>query len=381
MADKVADGTAVTDIAAKKAAALFKVATDFLDCISCDSIRLVSDVADKFVNQMSVALAGPVQLLFMSLAGVWVAISAVKLMVGSIDPRKLVLETFFVILSFGLLQSQGVDLVKNVYKVSLGIMANTSTVAFNLTGHIDVRDDAGLAKLAETAESGFGTIFKVSIHYFTDAGWLNPMKKFLFPALLFFPYLYVIVVFFSKIVISMFRLMMIGVFSPFLVMALGFPWGMPMARAGLNTIIAAIAIMFAASAAFGLLIFAVHITTQDLINVNLNEPTLASGPYLAIVALGFAGGALITEAIGIATTLTSGRLDNSSSAVLSAKANQPLAIAKGLGRSGALGVKGMVVAAAINAIGKIAGRAGGASAATKFGLNKLDAVARPFVPK
>ena len=55
-------------------------------CFSCEAIDKYSDLAGRYVDSMSEALADPMQTLFFALAGLWVVVTGLKIIIGGQTP-------------------------------------------------------------------------------------------------------------------------------------------------------------------------------------------------------------------------------------------------------------------------------------------------------
>ena len=127
-----------------------------------------------------------------------------------------------------------------------------------------------------------------------------------------------VVVFFSKIVVSIFRLMMLGVLAPFLVMFFAFGWGRGMAISGLRTLLSSVFVLFAASVSVGLLLYGVDSLVEGLGRDDVSGTNLLSSSYLTVLILGWLGVALMTEGIGLANSITGTILSNTAAGIITA---------------------------------------------------------------
>ena len=288
-------------------------------CVSCEAIETFSKLAGEYVDAMGEALAEPTQTLFLSLVGLWAAVTAIKVIMGDSPLGSVPKEVFFIILSFGLMQSQGTELIANIYNVTLRLMGDIATVAFTLHPNVPAVEGEGFAGLMEAGERGVRGVINFGLARFESGALTDPMT-YITPLLLIVPYCMVVVVFFSKVVVGIFRLMMVGTFSPFLIMCFAFAWGRAMAIAGMKTVLSSIAILFAASAAFGLLLYGVNDVMPDNVNglVDWTSEDITKDKLLVIIALGWMGVALMTEGVGLANSITGTALSNTAAGILTA---------------------------------------------------------------
>ena len=285
-------------------------------CISCEAMDTYSDLAGSYVASMSEALAGPMQTLFVALLGLWAAVTGLKIMLGEQSPTVVFKDVFFIILAFGLMKSQGTELIANIYNLSLTLMGDVATVAFSLDKQAPPVKGEGFSALMRAGESGVRGVINYGLEYFSKGSW-NKLSTWILPILLILPYFMVVVVFFSKVVVAIFRLMMIGTFAPFLIMAFAYSWGRPMAISGLKTLLSTIAILFAASAAFGLLLYGVD-RVFSVESIDLKTPAFQQSDFLVVIVLGWMGVALMTEGVGLANSITGTALSNTAAGILTA---------------------------------------------------------------
>lgn len=344
-------------------------------CWSCDAVETYATLAGKYVESMSEVLIGPMQTVFLSLVVLWAVVSGLKIIIGDQTPAVLVKDVFFIILAWGLMQSQGTDLISNIYNTSLTLMGDVATVAFTLGPEASHVEREGFVGLMEAGEKGVRKVFVFGFGKFSSGNWYQP-ATYVLPVLIILPYFMLVVVFFSKIVVAIFRLMMLGTFSPFLIMCFAFSWGRPMAISGLKTMLSTIAILFAASAAFGLLLYGVNTLTLDA--SELEDPEFLKGNLLVIIALGWMGVALMTEGVGLANSITGTALSNTAAGILTAGIAGSAAAASRVGR-GVLGAGsgyGRMRQGVSENIGGFAQMGSDAKAV----MSRAAGVARPFMP-
>ena len=342
-------------------------------CFSCKAVEKYSDLAGRYVSGMSEAFAEPMQTIFMSFVMLWAVVSGLMITMGDKPPQSLIKDFFFIVVAFGLMQSQGTELIANVYNISLTLMADVARTSFSLGRDAADIDGAGFSGLLKTGEAGIRGVFAVSYETFDSGGTLD-WKTYVLPLLLIIPYFMVVVVFFSKIVVAIFRLMMAGTFSPFLIMCLAFQWGRPMAIAGMKTVLSTIAILFAASAAFGLLLFG--ISGYDAEGLARDRMSFWESDVLVFIALGWMGVALMTEGVGLANSITGTALSNTAAGLLTAGISGTAAMATRQTRR----VAGLVGSRGMAARESMMERMTGGSGAVGTPQTRAEGVARPFVP-
>ena len=300
------------------------------ECFTCSIVERYVDLSSRFTENLSELLLAPMWTLFIALAGLWVVIQGIRLAIAHTGWENIVKEFAFVAIAALLLAGHGQGLVNGVFKASLATMGEAANVALAAGGDIESRQpskewekmpgrvaDAGMVKLAWTAEEGLRGVFG----YATDlmsATTLRDQRPLFFGLLLILPYLAVAVVYLSQVVVSIFRIMMLAAISPFLMLGFGFGWGRPMMAAGVRTLLSSFLVLFAATAALAVLLYAVDQlgigavpTAEDTgFFGNDEEETLRSmatfsnGALVIAIFMGFAGVAFMVEATHIANSVT-----------------------------------------------------------------------------
>ena len=127
--------------------------------------------------------------------------------------------------------------------------------------------------------------------------------------------------FFSQILVAMFRLMMLALLAPFLVAAFGFPWGRPMAFAGLRTALGAVMVLFAATAAVSLALSGINsleikeIKDADLIK---DIATLTNAKFVLMIIMGWLGASLMMVGTELANSIVGTLLTNTAAGMMTA---------------------------------------------------------------
>ena len=173
--------------------------------------------------------------------------------------------------------------------------------------------------MVRATERGIAGILASAFEFFQRGAWWDP-RTYLYPLLIIVPYVFVVALFFAKIVVSIFRLMLLALAAPFVIMSFGFPWGRNVAQQGLISTIASVMVMFATSAAVGLMLFGVN---QFFPAGAVDKDSFSGDPYaghsqlLAVIVLGWVGTGLMHEGISIANTLTGSMLKGDAAATIS----------------------------------------------------------------
>lgn len=292
----------------------------FNTCWSCDSVVRFTKLAEDFTTKLAEALSGPIEVLFAALVGLWVVIAGYKLIMRPSAVPDLIQEFFFILIAAALLGTQGGDLITAAYEAALSVMAGASATAFAL---IDAAPPAGsyegFALLMAAVEEAVKKILRVSADLFSAGGTFSPMPWLAAIALI-VPFLMLLYLYFAKVIVAIFRVLMIAILAPFLLMAFAFNWGRPMAVAGLRAVMSAVIVLFAATAAVSLAIYG--ISALSIMQENW-EPgsasdfaTIDNADLVLAILLALLGTALMTEGVGLANSITGSMFSNTASAII-----------------------------------------------------------------
>jgi len=204
------------------------------------------------------------------------------------------------------------------------MMTAAAKIAFEVAGGASTEGNyTGLAALAATGEESVLKVFKIAAAVAT-AGRLFNIANWIYAAFLVIPYFLLVVAYASQVVVAIFRAMMVALLAPFLFLALAFNWGRGMFWSGLKTLLGAMLVLFASTAALALIIFAVNkiqVPPEALKNDALNEfASLTNPEFILIMALGWIGTALMTEGVSLANSIAGTALTNTAAGLMTAGA-------------------------------------------------------------
>ena len=312
-------------------------------CFTCEIVSEYVDLANSFTQDLSEALMGPMWALFLAIVGVWVIIQGLRMSIGQTTIIDFTKELVFVLIASLLLSGQGPDLINEIYSASLKIMGAAATVALqvgdnnasNVSSYNTI--GGGMVSLVRTAEEGVFEVFGMAEEIAAKARLTDPMP-ILYSLVLVLPYFLVLIVYFSQVVISIFRVMMLATLSPYLMLGFGFGWGRDMAKAGVRTLLSSFMVLFGATAALAVMLYAVR--GLDIGNAQdpMGDISITNIKYLVAVAMGWLGTAFMTEATGMANSISNSSLTNTSAAVITAGAATSVMTLAGGGKN--LGILG-----------------------------------------
>ena len=318
-------------------------------CFSCEAFDTFVKIGSGFTESIANLLSPGMYILFSALVGVWIVWQAALLITAKTSLLKVGHEFIPIVIASILLGSQGTSLVVTTYELGIDIMAKTSSIAFTAANESQPVEDAkGIRVLIQTAELGIGSMFKFAQEIIGQWSPTNWMPLFYGLAII-IPYFLLIVSYLAQVIVAMFRMQMIAILSPFLMMAFGFNWGRQCAIQGIKTFAGSIFTLFASTCAISLGIYAAKTVAQS----DLSDVSLTDTKFLLAVSLGIMGSALMTEGVSVANSILGTMLTNTAAGIMTA---------------GALGTAGAGAAAAwrnkqtiASGVGKAASLAGGAA--------------------
>lgn len=343
-------------------------------CFSCGLIEKYVDLANRFTQDLSSALVVPMWDIFLAGIGLWVVMRAFLLAVGLSDIRRLGVEILHVIIAAFLLSCQGPELVNSLYSLTLTLMGGASSFIFSVASagtHLDglstlsssaaAGPDAmrAMVGLTRVTEEGIGKVFNTTDNIFDTASMTSPMP-ILYGLLLVGPWLFIIFHFSSKIVVAIFRVIMVSALSPLLMVMFAFDFGRGMFWTGLRTLFASFMVLFCATCAVALCLYGVASLDLDTDEaISITNPDL-----VAAIALGWMGTALLMTGVEIANSIAGAALSNVAAGMLtagmfasSALATKPARWAFGRGLRAGGEAAGKVVRAGGQALGNAVGNA------------------------
>ncbi len=334
---------------------------EVLECLTCSLAESYEALAGGYIKVISAEMLPPLSVLFLSFATLWVVIQGYKLTLGTTQLPDFFRELFFLCIAHVLLSVQSANLIVEIFETTMKLLGGASAAVLESSiSELDATQNyTGLAKLVAVAETGLRTVIHVGWEIATSWS-IGNMLSIIYAGLLIIPYFMLMIVYLSQTLVAVFRVMLVAAFFPFLMLCFGFKWGREMSFAGLKTLLSSIVVLFAASLALGVVMYgaaSLGITDEGadveaMVGWNKKE-------YILAVVLGWMGTAFMTEAVGLANSITGSALSNTSVGVLSAgMAGSAAMLAKGAMKSptGAMNVAGYAAAA-------ISGGGAGAKAA------------------
>jgi len=293
-------------------------------CFTCEPLQKYVDLTTDFSDKLSSALNEPMFILFTSLFGLWAVVAGYRLALKQADIMDLIKDLIYITITGVILASQSNGLISYVYSSALTVMSGSANTAFSVaSGELQSTGQTGLVALAANGELAIAKVIQAA-SAIARAGALYNIANYIYAIVLVVPYFLLIVAYSSQVVVAIFRAMMVGIFAPFLFMSFAFGWGRQMAFSGAKTLLAAIMVLFACTAALALTIYGVNtvnLQPETLTGDALNKFASMSNPdFLVILFLGWMGTALMTEGTSMANSIAGTMLSNTAAGIMTAGA-------------------------------------------------------------
>lgn len=300
------------------------------ECIFCGPVNEYVNLANSFSQDLSETLLVAVTALFASLTGLWLSIAGIQIILGKLDGLKFAHEFSYLIIAAGLLNAQGADMANTIYRASLATMSGAAAMVLTVGPLADQTEPAadtppettssgidnldGMTMLVYTAEKGIRVMLDVAGNLWSE----NTEGKFL-AVILALPYCILLILYTAQVLISIFRVLMLSLFSPLLMMAVGFGFLRPLMVSGLQTLLASFLVLFASTAALAVCLYGVA-------TLGMGDPV--NGPDISdmadfnsiktwvIIIMGWVGFAFQTEGTSLANSIARSALTNQASAAI-----------------------------------------------------------------
>jgi type IV secretion system protein TrbL len=336
--------------------------TDAVQCLTCKIVDEYVSLANNFTQDLSQALLLPMYTLFISLVGLWVVIQGIRLILCHTDLLKVAHEFLFVSIAALLLSGQGPVLVNEIFSITLQTMGAASSVALM----VGMKENAvtvdynsiggGLHALMLTAENAIMKILQIGVAISSTTSVFEPLQ-WIYALLLIVPYFILWIAYFAQVVVSIFRIMILAILSPFMMLGFGFGWGRDMLKNGMRTVISSFIVLFTSTAVIGVLLYAIssfELDSQKMETTTIREfASITNVRFLLTVAMGWLGTAFMTEATGLANSITGSNFTNNAAGTIVAGAlGTAAAVSQAPGVGGAQGLIGKAMSGAFYGAGK-----------------------------
>lgn len=297
------------------------------ECILSETVDLYVNLSTNFSQDVSTALTVPMQTIFLSMVGLWIVIQGYRVIMAFITPLDIIKDFVFVFIAWTLLNMQGPELVNDIFSSALQVMGSGASVVMDtassnnkVTGNFTPDGLAGMSGLVCYTETAMQNVWGVATSIADQTTLTNPLPL-LYAIVLVLPYILVVVVYGAQTLVSIFRVLFLATISPYLMMAFGFGFFRQEAISGVRTLLASFLVLWAATISVAVLVYGVSEVSQDLQDNIMNADegiSIFNAKYLLVLVLGWAGTALLTEATGLANSITKSSLTNTAAGVMSA---------------------------------------------------------------
>ena len=291
-------------------------------CFSCHLMGKYTDLAAGYVGDISMILS-PIMLdLFNSTVPFWIVVTLIFVQIKHWTWTRFFQHLGFVFVTYQVFMLNQDDFISYIYHTALEIMGQTATLA--LLGGVDLQiyttqsyAASGMVNLVYTVEEAIEPITELAWIMMEDtAGVFFPGLGFLLGLFLIVPYFFVLTVYFSKVAVAVFRVMMLAMFAPVIIYFSAFSFGKDMWKSALKTLLASIMILLACTAAIAMLMYGAQNIVTELKPTGKDFFTEHKLDVLLLILLGLMGTAFMAEANGIANSLAGTVLSNAATAIM-----------------------------------------------------------------
>ena len=306
--------------------------TETTFCATCDVALAFTGLSENFFGALSTVLIDGMIDVFIAVACLWLSVSGLKILLGRTDFATVGRELFFVILAGALLYANKGGLALEYYKYAIGaITAAAKTVliaAQNVSNQnwlLNIPDEySDAASLVYAAERGLFKVLDVAWELWKSFS-VGNMTGPLTAVLIIIPWMLLIVVYFAQVTVTLFRVGVIAGLAPWILLGVGFNWSKGMVWQGIKSLIAAGMVLYGATMAIGICLYAVaELTLRDtgdpFTAVAMSGGTFFTGTGFLAVIVGVMGTAFVVEATAIANSIAESQFTNTAAATMAGAA-------------------------------------------------------------
>ncbi len=251
------------------------------------------------------------QLIFGSATALWLALKGFDVFMERTSPQKVLREDLpWIIIAWALLFINANGLISQIFNLTIEIMTGISIKIFEVSGLS--LEDSGLTGLIKALELGIWEVVITAQKMIEQFSFPNNMvAPIVLPILLVVPYFLVLIVYFSQIIVNIFRIVILATFFPFIFMGVGFGFWRDMGKTAIKTIFASIMVMSASTIVVSFMLFAVLRLELGVIDVSFTNEKI-----IFAVIIGWAMTALLAEGTAIANSIAGSVLTNTAAGIM-----------------------------------------------------------------
>ncbi len=287
-------------------------------CILCAPTQEYLNQSSDFIAKLSLTMLPDFQLIFGSATALWMTIKGLDVILQRINPHKVLTDELpWIFIAWALLFINANGLIQMIFNLSIQVLTGISIKIFEVTG-APIGSGGGLVGLVSALEAAIWSVVEVAqiiIGKFAFPS--NMITPIILSILLVLPYMLLLIVYFSQIIVNVFRIVILSTFLPFIFMAVGFGFWREMGKTAFKTILASIMVMSASTIVVSFAIFVVNSLGIEL-NENLGEVNFSNEKIIFGVIIGWAMSALLAEGTSIANSIAGSSLTNTAAGVMTA---------------------------------------------------------------
>lgn len=288
-------------------------------CSVCDVYQAYQTHATTVLDRLTDAVAGPLTVIVIALAGVWILWVGIQMFVGTLDLAGALKQIFFLAFGFGVFLGVSGGMVGEVFQAAVDVMGDLSATIMGEGGGA-----GGMTALLSVVEEAIRQVFNTAtVIMGSGSAWDSQFYlSILYGIALLIPYMLLLILFLAHSAVALLRLTLICGLSPLLVALSAFPFGRNLIGAGVRTVIGSITTMLCVTTVFSIVVSSVTdlgIGAED--NMNPSEYIdFTSGRIILALVMGWLGAALTSEAVNIAGQVANSVLGSVSAGIVAAGA-------------------------------------------------------------
>lgn len=273
-------------------------------CYTCAVAEAYLANTSGFIERLLGAVQGPMQVLFIAMAGVWLALLGLRLTLNTANFIEFGKDAVFLLIGYGFLEGLNTQFVTAIFEATINTMYGAAARMIGESTGSTAVNTAGL--LLSSIERAFWTPILISWNMIQNAGVLEAVVITFFALVLCLPFVLMLILYVKHVVWGLFRVTLIAIMSPFIVGVSSFPFGRQVWSTAINQMLASILVLTAVTAVFSLIFSAIQIPLESMSQISPDEFTNQQiGEFLMAVILAWCGTYLVTESASFAAAMAS----------------------------------------------------------------------------
>lgn len=273
-------------------------------CYTCAVAEAYLANTSGFIERLLAAVQVPMQVLFIAMAGVWLALFGLRLASNTANFTEFGKDAIFLLIGYGFLEGLNTQFVSAVFEATINTMYGAAARMIGEPTGSTAANTAGL--LLSSIERAFWTPIMISWNMIQNAGVLEAVVITFFALVLCLPFVLMLILYVKHVVWGLFRVTLIAIMSPFIVGVSSFPFGRQVWSTAINQMLASILVLTAVTAVFSLIFSAIQVPLESMSRISPEDFTDQHiGEFFMAVILAWCGTYLVTESASFAAAMAS----------------------------------------------------------------------------